>query len=202
MKGGPIPGTSAPTPAPDRSPLISRIGPLIARERLGRGLSIEQLARRAGVSAGLLSQLERGIGNPSLETLSSLARALAISIGSFFEGPEDEDPNAVVHPASRKRLVLSDQGLTYQLLVPSLGGALAMLFIELPAGFSNAHAPFSHPGEEVVFVLRGRIALHSAGRRYEMSEGDSIRFASGFDHWYETFDADVSVVTAMTPPSF
>ncbi len=175
---------------------------MIGRERIGRGLSIEQLAKRAGVSAGLLSQLERGIGNPSLDTLANLAHALSVPISTFFEGPVDGDANAVIHPDSRKRLVLSDHGLTYQLLVPDAAGSLAMLYIELPAGFSNAHTPFAHPGEEAVYVLRGHITLHTGGRSYDMSSGDSIRFAPGLPHWYVTQDEQVVVITAMTPPSF
>lgn len=189
-------------PVREEAPLIGRIGPLIARERNGRGLSIEQLAKRAGVSAGLLSQLERGIGNPSLDTLAGLAGALSVPIGSFFQGPEAGDTNAVIHPETRKRLVLSDRGLTYQLLVPDTSGALAMLYIELPPGFSNASTPFVHPGEEAVYVLRGRITLHTGSRAYELGEGDSIRFAPALSHWYETFEEPVAVITAMTPPSF
>jgi transcriptional regulator with XRE-family HTH domain len=187
---------------PDQAPLIGRVGPLISRERTGRGLSIEQLAKRAGISAGLLSQLERGIGNPSLDTLAGLAAALSVPIGSFFDGPDGQDRNAVIHPASRKRLFLSDHGLTYQLLVPDTTGALAMLYIELPPGFSNVHTPFVHPGEEAVYVMTGRITLHTGGRSYDLRSGDSIKFAPGSPHWYETYDDPVTVITAMTPPSF
>ncbi len=183
------------------SGLLGRLGPMIARERTGRGLSIEELARRSGISAGLLSQLERGIGNPSIETLSSLARALGVPIGSFFDGPSDP-VHGVIHPHTRKRLVLSDQKLTYQLLVPDVRGALGMLYIELPAAFSNEHAPFSHPGEEAILVLRGRLELHEGDRVHTLDEGDSIRIASIVDHWYRTFDDEVVVISAMTPPSF
>jgi quercetin dioxygenase-like cupin family protein len=62
--------------------------------------------------------------------------------------------------------------------------------------------PFAHPGEEAVYVMTGRITLHTGGRSYELCTGDSIKFAPGSPHWYETYEEPVTVITAMTPPSF
>jgi transcriptional regulator with XRE-family HTH domain len=177
------------------------VGAIIARERAVRGLSIEDLAQRASMSTGLISQLERGIGNPSLGTLVGLANALELPIGAFFEGAASDD-ELVVHPHSRKRLVLSDHNLTYELLVPNLQGKLAMLHIELPPGFSNEHRPFRHAGEECAYVMKGRLEIHVAERTAELRSGDSVRFASSTPHWYRTFDDSVLVISAMTPPSF
>ena len=177
----------------------SGIAATIGRERAARGLSIDQLAQRAGISTGLLSQLERGIGNPSLSTLHHLATALEIPIGSFFASEKSED--IVVHPSTRKRLVLSDS-LTYELLVPDLGGALSMFHIELPPNFSNMDAPFRHAGEEVELVLEGRVEAHIGDRTVVLDAGDSIRFASSTPHWFRTFESRCVLVTAQTPPSF
>lgn len=188
-------------PSHDTSSVVERIGPTIARERQSRGMTIEELARRAGQSAGLLSQIERGIGNPSIGTLANIARALSLPIGAFFAGP-DRDLNDVIHPETRKRLHLAEQGLTYQLLVPDVRGALGMLYIELPPYFSNEDSPFSHPGEEAVLVLEGRIRLVVAGQQYDLEVGDSMRIMSVQDHWYATTEERAVVITAMTPPSF
>jgi transcriptional regulator with XRE-family HTH domain len=181
--------------------LTGRVGTIIARERSNRGMTISDLARKAGVSNGLLSQLERGIGNPSIQTLSHLARALGITIGSFFESVS-ATPDEVVHPHNRRHLMLADQRMIYQLLVPDMQGSLSMLYIELPPGFSNADAPFCHDGEEVVFVLSGTIEIHIGDRARLLQSGDSIRFSSAIDHWYRTFDRQVVVITAQSPPSF
>lgn len=185
----------------NKNDLIGEVGSILSRERKHRGMTIAELARKAGISSGLLSQLERGMGNPSIETLSHLARTLGIPIGTFFE-TVSAAPGEVVHPHSRRRLVLEDSGMTYQLLVPDLQGALSMLYIELPPGFSNAEAPFSHNGEEVVFVQSGAIELHIGDRTMLLEAGDSIRFSSTIKHWYKTFDERVVVITAQTPPSF
>jgi transcriptional regulator with XRE-family HTH domain len=183
------------------SGLMSHVASILVRERANRGMTIGELARRAGVSNGLLSQLERGMGNPSIETLSRLARTLAIPIGSFFESVS-AIADDVVHPHTRRHLVLADGSMTYQLLVPDMQGALSMLYIELPPGFTNKDAPFNHNGEEIVFVLSGSIEIHIGDRTRLLEPGDSIRFSSAIDHWYRTFDERVVVVTAQSPPSF
>ncbi len=182
------------------TPLSVAVGETIAVQRAAHGLTLEELARRSSISTGLLSQLERGIGNPSLSTLTRLAQALGIPIGSFFAAAATE-PDILVHPETRKRLVLSDRNLTYQLLVPDLQGALSMLHIEMPPGFTNESDPFVHSGEEAMLVLEGRIEAHAEQRTFLMQAGDSIRFASTTPHWYRTFEDRVVLITAMTPPS-
>lgn len=181
--------------------LVGVIGPKIAEGRGRRGWSIEGLASRAGVASGLVSQLERGIGNPSLATLVAIASALEIPIGVFFEGTAQDD-QLVVRRANRKHLVLNDRGMTYELLVPDLRGNLSMLYIELPPGFSNEEVPFSHPGEEAELVLGGQLEAHIGSGTYRLDAGDSIRFSCVLPHWFRTFDQPVVVVSAMTPPSF
>jgi transcriptional regulator with XRE-family HTH domain len=176
------------------------VGATIALQRATHGLTIEDLARRASISTGLLSQLERGIGNPSLSTLTRLAQSLEIPIGAFFAGPGDEN-DIVVHPNTRKRLVLAERNLTYQLLVPDLQGALSMLHIEMPPKFTNEGAPFRHPGEECMLVLKGPIETHAEERTFLLEAGDSIRFVSSTPHWYRTFEEGADLITAMTPPS-
>src|SRR5437870_5524392 len=167
--------------------MVDAIGERIARERTARRLSIEQLAQRAGVSTGFLSQIERGIGNPSLNSLVGLASALDVPLGSFFGGALGES-DMVVRPHARKRLVLSDHNLVYELLVPDLQGRLSMLYIELPPDFSNQDKPFAHPGEECELVLNGHLEAHIGERAFQLGPSDSIRFNCAIPHWFHTFD--------------
>jgi len=182
------------------TPQSRAVGEKITLQRSTHGLTIEQLSRLSSISTGLLSQLERGIGNPSLSTLTRLARALDIPIGAFFVGSTGE-ADIVVHPHTRKRLVLAETNLTYELLVPDLRGTLSMLHIELPPRFTNEHDPFRHPGEECMLVIKGPIETHAEERTFLLSEGDSIRFQSSVPHWYRTYEQGAVVITAMTPPS-
>ena len=199
--GDPRTRRRATRPALAATQVVDVVGRRIARERAVRGLSIEDLAQRARVSTGLLSQIERGIGNPSLSTLLGLAAALEVPLGSFFDGASP-DSDMVVRPATRKRLVLGNQDLVYELLVPDLQGSLSMLRIELPPGFCNADKPFSHSGEEAELVLEGQLEAHIGERTFLLHAGDSIRFNCAIPHWFRTFQERAVVISAMTPPSF
>ena len=183
--------------------VVDAVGERIARERALRKFSIEELAQRAEVSTGLLSQIERGIGNPSLSSLLGIAGALDLPLGSLFFGGVNGngESDMVVRPHARKRLVLSDHNLVYELLVPDLQGRLSMLHIELPAGFSNQDKPFSHPGEECELVLQGRLEAHVGERVFALGPGDSVRFNCAIPHWFKTFDQKVVIISSMTPPS-
>ena len=193
--------TSHGTGGPPADDLIAQLGSVIARERASRHLTIAELAEQAGMSSGLLSQIERGIGNPSIDTTSKIARALGLPIGTFFIGSKPS--NGVVHPKDRKRLVLANHDLSYELLVPDLQGMLSMLRVELPAGFSNESAPFSHPGEEAMLLVAGRVTVHLGAEIHHMEANDSLRFLSAMDHWYSVEgDEPAVVISAMTPPSF
>lgn len=176
------------------------VGRVIGTERARLGLTVAELARRAGISSGLVSQLERGLGNPSMETIAGLARALEIPIGSFFAGATVE--GSVVRRGERKRLVLGDGSLSYEMLVPDLSGRLSMLSIQLPPHYTNEHAPFQHAGEEVVVVMAGAVEIHLGDKRTALLDGDSIRFDATVAHWYATGDDPVRVISAMAPPSF
>ena len=106
-----------------------------------------------------------------------------------------------MHPHTRRRLVLADSGMTYQLLVPDLKGPLSMLYIELPPFYEfrvSVHP--SRRGGRVRFLGPDRDPYRRAGQAAR--PGESIRFNLAVDHGYKTFEERVVVITAQTPPSF
>ena len=94
------------------------LGTRIRAVRTLRGLSSAELAKAAGVSRGLISQIELDRANPSIDTLRRIATALESPIASFF----DEAPanGIVVRSGERRTMRLPRSGLTYQLLTPDL----------------------------------------------------------------------------------
>src|SRR4051812_37749363 len=85
------------------------LGKIVRAFRAKAGMSLSSLAAASGVSTGLLSQIERGKGNPSYNTLIKLAHALGVRVGDFFGG-EDPEPKlaGLVKKDSRRRLLLSE----------------------------------------------------------------------------------------------
>jgi transcriptional regulator with XRE-family HTH domain len=190
---------------PPVEPGMARIGALLRAAR-ETSYTVQELSERSGVSAGLISQLERGRGNPSYQTLYRLAAALGVRLGDLVQaGEPSRDPaQLVVRAGARKRLQVGDGGLIHELLTPNLRGTLEMLRTEVPAGFSNADAPFRHPGEECVHVLSGGpLEVSVGGELYTLAEGDSITYNPGVAHWWRNpTEAPAVVIGAVTPPSF
>ena len=181
---------------------VARLGQVLRETRATAQLSVEALAAAAGVSAGSISQLERGRGNPSFMTLRRLAAALEVPLGHFLQGPDSGQ--MVVRADRRKRLQLpTEPGLVYELLTPGLGGSLEVLRSQIPPGFDNRDQPFKHAGEECVHLLSGAMLIGIGGRRYELAEGDSITYDSSVAHyWVNAADAVAVIIGAVTPPSF
>ena len=135
------------------------LGQLVRSIRISRGMSIEGLAKAAGVSAGGISQIERGVGNPAFTTLVKIAYGMQVPVGSFLR-TDQEPPGLVVRKEHRKRLVPSE-GLIYELLTPDLKRRLEVLRVQIARGFDNSERPFVHEGEECVHMLEGELAdLH------------------------------------------
>jgi transcriptional regulator with XRE-family HTH domain len=179
------------------------LGKAIHTARQGR-YTVQELANAAGVSAGLVSQLERGIGNPSFKTLQAIATALDLRIGDLVEAasPRDVEP-MLVRRDRRARLQVSNGGPVYELLTPNLRGKLEVLETSLPPGFSNREEPFLHDGEELVVVLEGSVDVAVGDTSGTLQVGDAITYDSGLPHWWENkTDRPAKVLGVVTPPSF
>ena len=180
-----------------------RLGRAIRAARRGR-YTVQQLADAAGVSAGLISQLERGIGNPSFKTLQAIAAALDLRIGDLVEAATVEETRPmVVRRHERARLQVYNGGPVYELLTPNLKGKLEVLETSLPPGFSNRSEPFQHEGEELVVVLDGEVHVTVGELSDSLGVGDAITYDPGVPHWWENrTERPAMVLGVVTPPSF
>lgn len=195
----PAPAAAGPEDHAKRA--ISAAGALILHLRREAGYSIATLAAMADVSPGLLSQIERGQGNPSLTTLIKLSQALNVPVGRFF-GSGDE-AGAVVRRDRRRRLEVAEDNLVYELLTPHMHGQLGMVRAQIAAGWDNEDAPFVHQGEECVIIIEGQLEVWVNGATYRLLEGDSLTYDSSLPHWYRNNTSrDAVLIGAMTPPSF
>jgi transcriptional regulator with XRE-family HTH domain len=180
---------------------IRALGDLLRSARAGR-FTIDELSRRAGVSGGRISQIERGLANPSFDTLWKLAAALEIPVGSFFQGPSAEG-RTLVRRDERKRLVLPHDDLVYELLTPDLRGALEVFRFHVPPGFDNSARPIMHRGEECIHLLEGSLAVSVDGREYILEDGDSVTYEATLPHFVRNPGNETAVaIAAVTPPSF
>lgn len=198
---------TAPHPSKAEQPpvTITELGAQLRTLRKQRGLTLAQLGAAADVSSGLLSQMERGLGNPSFNTLVQVAHALGVPVASLFRREEGGSP--VVRQGERRRMDIhagsGDEPTVTELLTPGLNGALEVLLVEVPPGYSSEATPFVHEGEEFGLILEGRHEVHLADTTYTLEMGDSITYSSRIPHWYRNPGADrVRSIWVITPPTF
>ncbi len=182
--------------------MVAAVGTNVRRERHRQGLSVESLSKRAGVSFGLISELERGKGNPSLQTLTRLATALDLPLSILLaESPRD----AMVVRAHERHVLASyrDDGApeaVRELLSPRAHSMLQVIRTSLPPGFSNEGAPFRHVGTEAVVVETGSLIVNHGDSVVTLGVGDSITYRCSVPHWWANgHDAPTVVQGSFTP---
>lgn len=184
---------------PDSEPHMAHLGRVIRSSR-ERRMTVEELAEAAGVSGGLISQLERGIGNPSFNTLMRLSRALGLPISSLFQGDSYDPERRIIRVSERRRLTSND--LVQELLTPDVNRKLGMVRTVVPPGYSSEDTPMTHPGEEAFHLLEGELDIALDGHLYTLYAGDTISFDSAIPHAYANHTGSAAVfIGSSTPPT-
>lgn len=175
------------------------LGARIRHARRVAHLTMTQLAEKANCSESLVSKIESGQATPSLAMLHRIAVALNTNIATLTEeGPVDS-------PVLRRgeRPVISAGGISLERLVlPKRGGLLqANIHIVEPGAASDGQ--IVHAGEEVGYVLEGRLELTLGDERHEIDAGDSFTFASHLPHGYRNIGKTVArILWVNTPATF
>ncbi|MFP3916834.1 helix-turn-helix domain-containing protein [Lysinibacillus telephonicus] len=176
------------------------IGLKIEQYRKNAELSLRELAKRANITPSMLSQIEKGTTNPSIQTLKSLAKVLDVPVFTFLM-EEIDTKELVVRSNKRKQMVID--GLAYELISPDFTSQLATAIMHLQPGMSSSETPLSHKGEEVAYVLNGPIHLTLLDDEYMLETGDSVKIPTHAMHmWRNLSDKPVSILFSVTPPSF
>ena len=177
--------TALTTPATkDPAPTV---GPRIRALRDAMGLSLRDLAERSGVSAPMLSQVERGETSPTLAVAAKIASGLELTLSQLLR--LDEGQHVAISRAAGRRH--SERGgHRFEELTPPLPGQRADVSVHmLEPGSATGRAgdpPLHEPGSrETAVVLAGTLALIVDGSRHELLEGDSVTFDADLPHHFE-----------------
>jgi transcriptional regulator with XRE-family HTH domain len=166
------------------------------------GLTLRQLAEATGCSESMLSKIENGKGNPSINALHNISRALGTNMGALF-APTPEA--GVVMRKGERRLVQMPgaKGVILEYLAPHLPGHVLQAHIHIVEPGGGGLDSIRHEGEEVGYVLEGELDLTVDGQNYLLKEGDSFFFDSSLPHAYRNpGQGTVRVIWANTPPTF
>lgn len=200
----------------DRVPngATSNVGEKIRQQRLLHNLRIVDLADKVSMSASYISQVERGLLQPSVGSLQKIARALDLHVADFFRdanGSSSEKPRSdsidngprVVKADRRKGLVYANTDVHYQLLSPDLKGNIELLLIKAPPGGESGGPDFVHDGEECGVVISGQMTYTVGDSVVVLDTGDSVYFTSSLPHrWKNTSSEELIAIWAVSPPSF
>ncbi|WP_329102677.1 XRE family transcriptional regulator [Micromonospora sp. NBC_01699] len=186
------------SPSPPGSP-VATIAAALRRERERAGISLTELARRAGIAKSTLSQLEAGTGNPSVETVWALGVALGVPFSRLVEEPA---PAVRVIRAGHGSALRSDQAdLTAALLAagaPHSRRDIYLLALE-PGAVRDATAHIPGSIEHLV-VGAGRLRTGPASAPVELEPGDYAAFPGDVPHRYEALAPGTFAVLVMEHP--
>jgi transcriptional regulator with XRE-family HTH domain len=175
------------------------IGSKLRRLRLRKSMGLVELSRHTGLSPALLSKLERDVMHPTLPTLLRIALVFSVGLDYFFV-PEPKPLLEVVRKADRIRLPDSPDAKKVAYYFESLDfpvpqRAFTSYFAEFESIEMKDARFHEHPGIEFLYVISGKVELHTRTAKYELSEGDAIYFDSTVPHAYRK--AGVRRATAL-----
>lgn len=179
------------------------VGKNISHFRKIEGLTKKELAEKAGLSLSMISQIERGIANPSLNTLNLISRVLKVPLPRLFL--EDQMSSALIIRANKRERIIFPESpsLEYEILAPHYAESVSMLQLTLRQGMSTATLKTKYTGEEIAYILQGKVRLILEDEEADLSVGDSVHIPPGIKHrWMGMADVDSIILYAIAPPRF
>jgi transcriptional regulator with XRE-family HTH domain len=177
------------------------VGARVRALREAMGLSLRELALRSGVSAPMLSQVERGETSPTLQVADRIATGLELRLSQLLRLDED-GAVTIVRRDERRKGPAGARGHRYEILTPPLPGQRAELSRHtLAAGARTGgpgDPPMHEPGSrETALVESGRLLLHVDGARHELRPGDCVTFDADLPHHFENPGPQEAVLLAV-----
>lgn len=191
--------TQPPHQTSPAAPLEARVGARLRALRVARRLSISELAERAGVSTGMVSQIERDLSNPSVRMLERLRVALDVPLTALLEDadPQQSKKEFVRRANERPHFTVGPNGLVKELLSPNGEHDLQFMLITIPPGSRSGEVLLGE-GEKAGLVMRGTVALRVGDQQQTLAAGDSFQFSSRLPHQVENpTDQDAQVLWIM-----
>lgn len=175
------------------------IGHKIKRLRIKNALTLEELASRSELTKGFLSQVERDLTSPSIDTLNDILEALGTTFASFFQ--EEEEEKCVF--TKEDYFVDEREGCIVNWIVPNAQkNEMEPILIEIEVG-GKSQTLEPHDGEEFGFVLSGRVILVDGEKQTTIKKGETFYIKGLNTHYLKNEGQAVAkVLWITTPPLF
>jgi XRE family transcriptional regulator, regulator of sulfur utilization len=177
------------------------IGPRVKALREAMDLSLRDLAERCGVSAPMLSQVERGETSPTLQVAARIAGGLDLRLSQLLR-LDEAGSVTVVRAAERRRGGSAKAGHSFEILTAPLPGQRAELSRHVLAPGAQTGGPGDPPmhepgSREIALVERGSAVLVIDGERHALAEGDCATFDADLPHHFENHGPDEAALLAV-----
>lgn len=185
--------------------IILKLGEKIKRLRIEKGWSLQDLAKKSGISAAGIHKIESNGIIPTITTMMKIADALGKRV-SFFIEEEGEEEDAVFVPAKGREAIFTfKKGLDLQGISAKKYGDFIMTaaYSIVDVGASSGKKPMVHRGEELVYCLQGKMEFRVKGKTYVLNPGDSLHFRTHVEHsWRNIGDIQAKLIWVLAvPPS-
>ena len=178
------------------------VGTHLRAVRTMYGLSQRELAKRAGVTNGLISLIEQNRVSPSVSSLKKVLDGIPMSLAEFFTLDFSASPQVFFR--GDELAVLGDRAVTFKLVAARRPNrAMALMHENYAPGADTGADMLRHEGEEGGVVVSGRIELTVGAETRQLGPGDAYYFTSAIPHRFRnTGNEPCEIVSASTPPTF
>ena len=187
----------------ERGARATGVGADLRALRKSRRLTLTELALALGRSVGWLSQVERGVSQPTIADLRAIAAHYGVPMSLFFgaaEAPEGERAH-VVRGGSGRSLGAPEGGLSETLLSPDLGGAFEIIRSVFAPGAEKPDFS-TRPTEEAGFLVSGALDLWIGAKLFHLQPGDAFRFRGEPYRWRNPGREPAVAIWVIAPPVY
>jgi len=179
-----------------------RLGQTVLNYRMKKEMTIRAFSEYSGISTSLISQIERGQANPSLNVLELLSVALNVPLYTLFIN--DIDTKSLISRKKDRRQVYREDSdhIVYDVLTPDFMKAhIELLMMDLNAHANTTKSHYSHSSkEEIAVVMQGQAYVELEGTEYLLDEGDVVRIPPNVKHRFLNKSSKVThVLFVLTP---
>jgi transcriptional regulator with XRE-family HTH domain len=178
------------------------VGTRLRSIRTSFGISQRELARRAGVTNGLISLIEQNRVSPSVSSLKKVLDGVPMSLAEFFTLDLAAAPQAFF--GAEELVELGNEEVSLRLVAAQRPGRqMSVLHERYAPGAATGEEMLAHRGEEAGVVIRGRIELTVSGATRVLGPGEAYYFASQLPHRFRNAGREpCEIISACTPPTF
>lgn len=182
--------------------IVINIGEKIRKLRKRNNLSIQKLAEKSGVSPAGIHKIETSGMTPTITTLMKIANALEKKVSFFIEEDERLGDIELIKTEGRKRFFTSRHGIKVENIAGRLENSLIEAGINtVEWGGNSGDELMTHRGEELIYILEGKLEVVVKDKVYTLEQGDSLHYKSDIPHsWRNAQEKATQFLWVLTPP--